>query len=367
VSLQRLVFAGPLWDGSSAGPRLKGLQALGLEVEALDTTAWPGGGLRLARSLRQRAFFGKSVRAMNRSLLETAQRVRPDVVWVEKGSWVYPLTLQQLRNFARFLVHYNTDDVFASGSYLWLHRRGIQSYDLYLTTNRWNVMEIRQQFGVRALRMGMGYDQDLALRALQASRTAPTAQVVFVGHWEPHTESYLAALCRAGVAIKLWGHHWNRARHQELRAAHPLAYSEYAATVARADIALCFLSRRNRNESTMRSFEIPALGAFLLAERTAEHRYLYAEGKEAEFFCSREELVEKARHYLMHPDQRRAIATAGQSRCQRVGFTWADHMRREWPIVARWLADSSESLTPEDDDPFWLGFRQGRPAPTEQD
>lgn len=65
---------------------------------------------------------------------------------------------------------------------------------------------------------------------------------------------------------------------------------------------------------TTRSFEIPAAGAMLLAERTDEHRALFEEGREAEFFGDEEELRDKLRYYLGQEPARRRIAEAGRAR-----------------------------------------------------
>lgn len=358
MSLTRVFFAGDLRPGSTCVPRLSGLRALGLTVTSMDTSAQLASPIRLVNSINVRMPLTLRMRRLNRELLEEASRARPDVVWIEKGTWIYPGTLRHLRRFARFIVHYNTDDMM-SGSF-WYGRRSATLYDVQLTTNRWNVSEINHLCGVRTLRVGMGYDQDV-------HRPPPSKQltndVVFIGHWEPHTEEYVTALRDGGVATRVWGHNWRKARMAGLRAIRPLPHADYVPTLASSKLALCSLSRWNRNESTGRSFEIPAIGTGLLAEYTGEHQYLYGDGVGAALFRNPQELVEKARYYLSHAAEREALAANGYQRTQDLNLSWAGHLRQEWPLVERWLTSAGQNLFERDDDPFWPGFRRGDAVP----
>jgi hypothetical protein len=260
-------------------------------------------------------------------------------------------------------VHYNTDDVFAAGNWFWLHRAGIRLYDIHLTTNRWNVREIRESYGVRTMRVGMGFDREYHRPPSSARDREPATDVVFVGHWEPHTERYIAALRDVGVSVEVWGFGWRKARDRSLRTVMPLGHGEYVGKVASAKIALCSLSRRNRNESTGRSFEIPSIGTFLLAERTAEHEYLYGDGSGAALFTGEQELVDKALYYLDREEERLAVAARGHARCLALGLSWGDHMRREWSLLCDILRSGTVPGGRDTDIPFWPGFRRGEVVP----
>ncbi|MBZ5558471.1 MAG: glycosyltransferase [Acidobacteriia bacterium] len=322
----------------------------------LDTTAWTGAGV-WAQRFNQRTYLGSSVRAMNVALQRAVAEHRPDLVWMDKAMWAYPWVLRRLRRDGRFVVHYNTDDVFAPRHHFWLHRLGLKACDLFLTTNRFNIKEIRRRYGVRAMRVGMGYDREIHIPAAPVADTE-TPSLVFVGHWQPQTEAYITALRSAGLPVRVWGAQWHKARDRGLRAVTPLGSNLYVRTIAQAAIALCMLSHSNRNESTGRSFEIPAIGTFMLAERTHEHEFLYRDGVGAALFSNEQELLEKSRYYLNHFDERREIANRGAARCRALGLSWDDHIRREWPLVERAMGGDT-TWTAEDDRPFWPGFRRG--------
>jgi len=110
---------------------------------------------------------------------------------------------------------------------------------------------------------------------------------------------------------------------------HEIQGEDYVRAINGAKIALVFLSSLNEDTYTTRCFEIPACGTFMLSQRTDDLLTLYEENKEAVFFSSSEELVDKARYYLAHDRERQRIAEAGWRRCITSGYDIYSRMR-EW-------------------------------------
>jgi spore maturation protein CgeB len=154
----------------------------------------------------------------------------------------------------------------------------------------------------------------------------------------------MVELARNGIQVRVFGPYWGRAPdvHPNLQTTDIfLAGEEYGRAVAATKINLCFLRKENRDLQTTRTMEIPACGAFMLAERTDEHLALFREGIEADFFSSNEELIRKAKYYLQHDDERVRIAAAGRARCLSSGYD--NHSRLGW-MIERVLEQTSGTV-----------------------
>jgi len=149
-------------------------------------------------------------------------------------------------------------------------------------------------------------------------------QVGFIGSWEYERAQSLFFLAKNEIQIRVWGDGWKKCKikHPNLRIGYKSIWgSDYARAICSFGINLCFLRKANRDLHTTRSVEIAACGDFMLAERTTEHLKLFEEGKEAVFFSSDEELLEKAKYYLLHPQERQRVAEASRQRCLKSGYS----------------------------------------------
>ncbi|MCW3005131.1 MAG: hypothetical protein JWQ20_4429, partial [Conexibacter sp.] len=197
--------------------------------------------------------------------------------------------------------------------------------------------------------MPLGYCDEVH-RPLRGPDTRWDCAVGFLGGWEPRRERLLHAVAAAATDLKIWGTYWEfladgkwtLRRHLILRQLagadsfsfhrDPLlaqAYrggevyaDDYARALTGARIGVGFLRQAWPDQHTTRTFEIPACGSLLLADRTDEHRGFFEEGREAEFFGSTEELVDKVRFYSGDEAARARIARSGLERCKSSGYAY---------------------------------------------
>jgi hypothetical protein len=170
-----------------------------------------------------------------------------------------------------------------------------------------------------------------------------TCAVGFLGGWEPRRERFLHCVAAAGIDLKIRGGYWEflgdgrwtirrqvilkqlagndqfRIHRDDVLAracqSGEVYEDDYARALTGAKIGLGLLRKVCPDQHTTRTFEIPACGSMLLADRTDEHRNFFEEGKEADFFSSEEELLDKVTFYSRNESARSCLAHAGHRRC----------------------------------------------------
>jgi spore maturation protein CgeB len=327
----RYLFIGSSVSWGTSESRRRALVRLGRETSSLAYEPYQSRLKSLAR-IEVRTAMGPGPLRLNLAIVRAARAARPDIVWVDRGSLVWPGTLQRLRALHVLLVHYNTDDLRNPRNFWGNLCRAIPCYDVHITTNIPNQRDLPAMGAQCVISSQLAFDDELyAPRNFDVSEMQHwAASVRFIGHWEPATEELLLSGMESGLSIKIRGHNWHKARSPTLKRlgrAGPLYLEGYAKAIAASKINLGIVSTWNRNQTAGRTFEIPACGGFLLAPRTDEIGQLYDEDKEAVFFADARELADKALFYLAHDALRKHIAESGQRRCITSGYAWLDRMR----------------------------------------
>lgn len=118
---------------------------------------------------------------------------------------------------------------------------------------------------------------------------------------------------RLGDNFHLVGKGWDTT--YGLATAAPLATTDaYLNHFRESAINLNLVNGNAETGLNMRHFEITAAGGFMMCYDQAELAEHFEVGKECVVFRNETDLLEKIRYYLDHPDERLAIALAGQKR-----------------------------------------------------
>lgn len=157
--------------------------------------------------------------------------------------------------------------------------------------------------------------------------------VVFIGGLLPDRQRLFLQLLQAGIQLKLFGTLPGIALHPQLQPIYhgPVWGKNIASVYSSCKIALNPVPDHLPTGGNLRTFEIPACGAFQLASRT--HPDWFTSGKDIVLYKNSHDLIAKIRYYLNHQSQRRRIASAGYNR------TYRDHTyQKRFKFLLRLLA-----------------------------
>lgn len=329
----------------------------------------------------QRAFIAQNRCKLEFELLrqiEQHHRERPIDLFFSYfySACVRPETIRAIRDRGILAVNW-----YCNGSYQFhLVEEIAPAYDYCLVPEEFRLADYRR-IGAKPI-----YVQEAANPNVYRPQAVPrTYDIVFVGQRYGERPAYIRRLQEAGLDVRVWGVGWSgpqqrlarrkawRRRAANVRSASawrrlavrtwrrgggvdpedqdesispeicgpPLADEDMIAMYSRAKISLGFSScgethRTDRRilQVRLRDFEAPMSGAFYMVEYMQELEQFYEIGKEIVCYHDPDDLVEKARYYLEHEDQREAIRQAGHARAVR-DHTW--HRRFETAFKAMGL------------------------------
>lgn len=243
-----------------------------------------------------------------------------------KAHEVTKATLLSIRSKGTTLFNYFPDtSPFAHGGFL---EETLPLYDRVFSTKRFWESESHPLFSKCRLQyLAHGYDPEVHFPCKLAAeeRALFGSPISFIATHTAYKEHLLAELLSLapGLDLAIWGSGWNRCKAADVKKrvkGYPLTGSSYVKAINAAKIVLAIMSGKvtgtsKGDETTTRTFEIPACGGFMLHERTAEVLSLFEEGDEIGCFGSVQELAEKVNYFLAHDQERLGVAQAGHRRC----------------------------------------------------
>lgn len=323
----RILFLGENWYGSCARACCYSLRRLGHHVWDVDSHSYLPRLRRPSSRVIRRILEHRLVAEYNEAVLQVAATFRPDFLLAFKGTYVKASILRYLRGQDIATYNYYPDtSAFAHGRRLPM---ALPEYDCVFYTKRFWKADVSTRLKLKAAKfVRHGYDPEIHRPWELDGRDHREFghDVVVIATHTPQKEAFLRELLRLGGRMDLciWGNGWSgRCKSPSLKWAiqgAALEGTSYSKAIRAGRINLALLSGPVRgssqgDETTTRTFEIPASGGFMLHERTREVLELYDENREIACFDSPREAVDKISHFLGNHTEREAVARAGHERC----------------------------------------------------
>jgi spore maturation protein CgeB len=239
-----------------------------------------------------------------------------------------PLTVRTLRALKQIgvqTINYSTDDPWNALA-IW-HLKALPEYNTVFTPRRTNIQDLLALGCTDVRYLPFGYDEDLFFPP-NPQGSKDIHDVLFVGGADEDRAGFFVEFAKCGIKPTLIGSYWNRyvgTRHFTLGHQPPELLRDLTAS---AGVNICLVRHANRDGHVMRSFEIPAVGGFMIAEDTAEHRDFFGEeGKCVLYFKTPEEAAKKTAWAIANKSERQRMAKAAHDRVVMGPNTYKDRLK----------------------------------------
>ena len=269
----------------------------------------------------------------NKTICRLVSQNNYDIVWIDKGQTIFPETLHYIKKVSphSIVVSFSPDNMALRHNQTQQYLNCIPLYDYIVTNKSYIIVDLKKLGAKHVLFVNNSYEDSFhyprELSALDIQELG--GDVGFIGAWEKERCESICYLADHGIKVRVfgWADYKNYSPNLGIEERQLLG-DDYCKSLQAFKISLCFLRKMNFDRQTTRSVEIPACGGFMLAERTEEHLSMFKEGKEAAFFSSNIELLEKCRYFLNHEEERNLIAKNGFKICRENGYSNIETLRK---------------------------------------
>ena len=325
------------WWGSDGRALAQAFRRLGhcvLDIDEEDYLPWRWQGT--TPKVLRRLFSGVWIRDYNQAVLRQAESAAYDFVLVYKGNLLQPRTVASLREQGKPVFNFYPDLSFQD------HGPNIAAalgfYDCVFTTKAYHGQREIERHRIRRLeQVRHGFDGEVhrPVTVTKEMHARYGSDVSFVGCWSAKKEKQILHVLRhaPGLSVKVFGLGWKYASGEfkkriglNLR---PAVFGDelaivYCASKINLGLLSCGVSDPTIcDQTTARTFQIPATGSLLLHEDTPEVRSLFRAGEEVLLFADNTELVEKINVAIDDVDLRMKISRQGYQRCLSEPFDYS--------------------------------------------
>lgn len=284
-------------------PVLRSLKELGFNVQFFDyyKSSMLVRLMGLSRITRDRIN-----RQINQDLVQKVQRFKPEYLLVSKGLHIFPNSLNTIRLMKVITINWFPD----FWEFLPWMEKNAPSYDYFFDPDLLVIKELHKK-GVNAYYLPYATYPDKKLINVKKKY-----DIVFIGQYTKRREKFLKLLVPLG--LKIWGYKgWKNS-------SLALCYRGLLPTVEdvfqkyrKSKIIINIVTGEEGipvKTVNLRVFEVCGVGSFLLNWYNGPIDEFFKDGKEIVNFKNSQDLLEKAKYYLSHENEREKIALAGWKR-----------------------------------------------------
>jgi len=280
----------------------------------------------LAVLQKQSRLTGILLKKLNYRFIEFVKKSDVNVIFVLKGSNLLPQTLYQIKESFpnKILICFNPDDPFNRGSGGLNIEKSIPLYDQYFIWSNSLVERIKKYGCKNVYYLPFAADTKIIY---PYNSDKKVIDVSFIGNSDKERNTFFMNLEREIIgqnlsefSINIYGNGWNNFKKIKLN--NEIEGDKLLKTFSSTIINLNILRKANKNSINMRTFEIPASGAFMLHEKSYEAAEYFKPGIEADYYSDVRDCLDKIKYYLEHEDIRDKIAKAGYDKIIKYNYSY---------------------------------------------
>jgi spore maturation protein CgeB len=331
ASNRRLLIVGnpgPIHVGAHL---LNAARELGLQVELCDSdSAFAAPWLVAKINWRLRGHRPSRLDDFSREVVEACQRLRPKWLISTGISPISDRALESIGGLGTRRLNFLTDDPWNPAHRAPWFMKTLPLYDHVFSPRRANLEDLRRLGCRQVSYLQFAYAPEIHFaeppsKGAEEERFA--ADTIFAGGADADRVSYMVALAKAGLNVALYGGYWTRFLETKTYSRGHADPQTLRKAIGGAKTALCLVRRANRDGHSMRTFEVPAIGASMLVEDTEEHREIFGEDGEAVvYFNDVAQLIEKARRLKESAQERHRLASASYNLIVNGRHTYKDRL-----------------------------------------
>lgn len=259
----------------------------------------------------------------NKNITSISTLINPDIIIFHKNLALQKSTIKYLKRNNVFTVLYLHDflqnPVNRSINFL----DSLQYFDLIITTKSYELSYLK------LINQNVYFINNFINNTLNKTKDLifykdfDEKELVFIGGYEEEryrslvflADNGVRILIYAGIEYKIW--YKNFVPHVNIKLVNrTLRLSEYYEVIQKSFLIYSPLRKSNKDLQTSRTVEIPYFGGILFTERTSEHLEMFEENREAIFFETDNELLEKYQLLIDNPDFYNELKLRGNKRAK---------------------------------------------------